>query len=190
MKIAEMTDKKTIIILQGGSGSGKSSVTRYLTELGIPKVVTCTTRKPKVGEKDKVDYYFYESKEELLATELIECAEYSGNWYGTGVEEINSKLREFNTICTVMEKEGAKKLKEAYPSNVIIISFPIEKEIMKANLEKRQDNKKLIDERLVNADKLHEDVAWDYADYVLTGNNLENKYERVNEILKERNIIK
>lgn len=189
MRIAEITGEKTIIILQGGSGSGKTSVVKYLIELGIPKVVTCTTRKPKVGERDKVDYYFYENKEEFLATDLIEYAEYSGNLYGTGVGEINSKLKEFDTVCTVMEKEGAKKLKEAYPSNVIIISFPIEKETMRLNLEKRNDDEELILERLENAEKLNENVAWDYADYVLTGNNLATKYERVNEILKERNII-
>lgn len=189
MKTLDITKNKTVIILQGGSASGKTSIAKYLESIGIPKVITCTTRNPKPNEKDKVDYYFFDSKTELLTNELYESAEYAGNLYGTTVSEINSKLDNSDVICIIMEKMGAKKFKEDFPNNVIIVSCPIDLKTMRENMECRADDINLINGRLQNAVVLGEDNTWDYADYTLTGNDLDVKRNQMFEILCDRKLL-
>lgn len=168
---------KHILILQGGSGSGKSSLTKWLVSLGVARVITCTTRKPKSQEQDGIDYHFFNSKEELLRHDLIECAPYSGNWYGTRKQDLAEALSKSNVICTVMEEQGARYLKENYTDHVTVISLPIDEETMKANMIKRNDTNEFIEERLHNAKELHEDKEISCADLVVTGNDLESKKE-------------
>lgn len=190
MKITAMNSDKFIIILQGGSGSGKTSIANYLEDLGIPKVVTCTTRRPKTGEKHGKDYYFFDQREHFLAEELLEYSEYSGQLYGTGVNEINDKLANFDTICMVLEKEGAKKLKESFPNNVIIISLPITEYDMVQHLAKRGDTGEIIAKRLENSRRLQEAIPWEYADYILAGTDLEKKLKWTRNILQVEGVFK
>lgn len=185
MKINSITTDNKIVVFQGGTCSGKTSLCRMLTDRGVPKVITCTTRKPKEGEKDNADYFFKKNKEEFLKTDLIEYQEYSGNLYGTSREEIENKLKDNKVVCTIMESAGAKKLKESYPDNIIVISLPITKDYMLANMIKRHETNEEINRRLSNFKKLNEDKPVDFADYILYGNDLEIKWDRVLSIIKE-----
>lgn len=176
MKIDNINLKKKIIVIQGGTASGKTTLCKRLQSIGIPKIITCTTRKPKTGEENCKDYYFIPNRDNFLKLDLIEYAEYANNLYGTSKEEIENKLKKHNIVCTVMEKQGAKKLKDAYPENVVIVSLPIAKEVMLENMVKRHDRNSEMDIRLKNAELLKEDIAFEFADYIIEGNDIDKKY--------------
>lgn len=186
VQIDGIIENKLIIVLQGGSGSGKSTLANYLSyEKDIPRIITCTTRKKKSWEYEGVDYYF-KTLEEFNDMDLIEFTNYGDNLYGTSKDEIGDKLNENDIIVIILEKKGALDLKQSYPENVIIISFPIELEVMRSNLTERKDSKEFIDSRLNNAIALNECDAVDFADYVLTGNSIEEKIRQLNKIIDRR----
>lgn len=182
-----MSPNKKIIILQGGSGSGKTETVRFLESKGIPKIITHTTRKPKAGEVDKKDYYFV-TGDEFKDIDMVESAEYSGNIYGTSRWELETKLQKYDTVCTVMESQGALRFKDEYPDSTIIIFYPISKENMRTNLSKRGDSEELIAERLATAEKIQENSQCPYADYVINSNDLQFKLKSVMRALRDAGI--
>lgn len=187
VEIKSMSPNKKIIILQGGSGSGKTETVRFLESKGIPKIITHTTRKPKAGEVDKKDYYFV-TGDEFKDIDMVESAEYSGNIYGTSRWELETKLQKYDTVCTVMESQGALRFKDEYPDSTIIIFYPISKENMRTNLSKRGDSEELIAERLATAEKIQENSQCPYADYVINSNDLQFKLKSVMRALRDAGI--
>ena len=182
IKIDNMTRNKIVVVLQGGSGSGKTSVIKRLQLKGYCKVTTDTTRKPKDNEVDGIDYNF-RALEEFNANVqqglMLETASYAGNLYGTSKLAMESALKDNDIVLIILETQGAKLLKESYPNNVIIISFPISEENMKRNLRARKDMDGDITKRLQNAKDLRESEAPAIADYVISGNNLSSKVNGV-----------
>lgn len=176
MKINGVNENKLFIVLQGGSGSGKNTLAKHLERLGIPRVVTCTTRDPKTWEENGVDYYF-KTVEEFHKMELLESTSYADNYYGTSREEVEKLLGDYDIICLVLEQEGANNLKLSYPENTVVISLPIDCETIEKNLTKRGDDTKEIDTRVSNALKLHEDEAVEFADFVIVGNDIKEKFK-------------
>lgn len=182
IKIDNMTKNKIVVVLQGGSGSGKTSVIKRLQLKGYCKVTTDTTRKPKDNEVDGIDYNF-RALEEFNANVqqglMLETASYAGNLYGTSKLAMENALKDNDIVLIILETQGAKLLKESYPNNVIIISFPISEENMKRNLRARKDMDGDITKRLQNAKDLRESEAPAIADYVISGNNLSSKVNGV-----------
>lgn len=182
IKIDNMTKNKIVVVLQGGSGSGKTSVIKRLQLKGYCKVTTDTTRKPKDNEVDGIDYNF-RALEEFNANVqrglMLETASYAGNLYGTSKLAMENALKDNDIVLIILETQGAKLLKESYPNNVVIISFPISEENMKRNLRARKDMDSDITKRLQNAKDLRESEAPAIADYVISGNNLSSKVNGV-----------
>lgn len=182
IKIDNMTKNKIVVVLQGGSGSGKTSVIKRLQLKGYCKVTTDTTRKPKDNEVDGIDYNF-RALEEFNANVqqglMLETASYAGNLYGTSKLAMENALKDNDIVLIILETQGAKLLKESYPNNVVIISFPISEGNMKRNLRARKDMDSDITKRLQNAKDLRESEAPDIADYVISGNNLSSKVNGV-----------
>tara|TARA_B100000700_G_scaffold331687_1_gene467059 strand:- start:38 stop:520 length:483 start_codon:yes stop_codon:yes gene_type:complete len=105
-----MKSENEVIFIVGGSGTGKTTVAKEMVNRGLlDKVVTCTTRKPREGEKNGVDYHFL-NKEELFIlykeNKLIEDpTEFSGNYYGCP----KSSLMIGKPVVAIIEYEGIKK---------------------------------------------------------------------------------
>lgn len=100
-----------MIVLTGPSATGKTDTALHLMkEHGLKKVVTCTTRSPRVGEKDGVDYHFLtveQFKEGLAKGEFLEHAEYNGNLYGTRKKDIADDM------VSCVEPQGAHSYRKA-----------------------------------------------------------------------------
>lgn len=184
MILNEMTEDKRIYVLQGGTASGKTTLCKRLANIGIPKVTTCTTRKPKEGERDKVDYYFIEDEVKFHKLDLLEFQSYAGNLYGTWKPGIEDALKAYDCICIILEEKGARSLKEAYPDNVVVINLPISEESMLENMIKRHDNNVTIEERKNNWRELKENLPSSFADFVLKGNDIEEKWNKLLNIVK------
>lgn len=154
---AKKKAKGTLIVLSGPSGVGKSTViSELLSEReDIHFSVSFTTRKPRVGEADGVNYRFV-SREEFEGMidrgELLEYAEYVGNYYGTSMKVIEEKLNAGVDVLLEIEVQGAATVKQKCPDAVLIFVIPPSFEELSRRLHGRAtDDEQVIEGRLHQA---------------------------------------
>ena len=129
-------------MITGPSGVGKGSLIRGLRER-IPELelsVSATTRAPRPGERDGVDYYFMSDAEfdRLLAQgTFVEHASYSGNRYGTLRSELDRRLARGSPVVLELEVQGARQMREAVPEAKTIFIAPPSLEALQARLVAR-----------------------------------------------------
>ena len=104
------------IVFSGPSGAGKGTLTEmFLKDNNFKKFTTCTTRKPREGEKDGFDYYFY-GKETFLqkvkAQEMFNVKEYGGNYYGSLEEDMDNIQTMKNVIFQITPDRALEMKKE------------------------------------------------------------------------------
>ena len=134
-----------LVILSGPSGAGKSTVVKRLLgdrTLPIELSVSATTRAPRSGEVDGIDYHFL-SREEFhrrrQAGEFLECMEVfgRGDWYGTLRSTVTSGLERGKWILLEIDVQGAMTVLEAYPQAVTIFMHPGSPEELERRLRHR-----------------------------------------------------
>lgn len=146
-----------LIVLSGPSGAGKSTVIAELLSLrpDIHFSVSFTTRKPRVGEADGVNYNFV-STETFLSMieqdEFLEYAQYVDHYYGTSLKVIEEKLAAGVDVLLDIEVQGAAKVREKCPGAVLIFMFPPSFEELSRRLHGRHtDEEPVIESRLKQA---------------------------------------
>jgi guanylate kinase len=120
-----------VIVISGPSGAGKTTVVRKLFELmpGLVSSVSATTRPPRAGETDGVDYFFLAADDFLrrqAAGDFLESCEVFGKgyWYGTLNEQVAPSLRAGKSVVLEVDVEGAKSVAGRYPEAVTIFIRP------------------------------------------------------------------
>ena len=121
-------EKGLLVVVSGPSGCGKGTVNGKLLETGeFVFSVSATTRQPREGEKDGVNYY-YISQEEFLrridAGEMLEYTKDCDNYYGTPLREAEQVLASGKNLLLEIEVEGAMNVKAKYPDAVLILLLP------------------------------------------------------------------
>ncbi|MGP1584879.1 MAG: guanylate kinase [Schwartzia sp. (in: firmicutes)] len=118
-----------LIVVSGPSGTGKGTVCAALLSAHpeIAYSISATTRAPRVGERDGVNYYFRTKAafERMIAEgALLEWAEVYGNYYGTPLPPIQEKLAAGQDILLEIDTQGALKVQERFPDGVFIFLLP------------------------------------------------------------------
>ncbi|MGP4072596.1 guanylate kinase [Piscibacillus sp. B03] len=183
-----MKDEQGILfILSGPSGVGKGTVRKRLFEedSDLQYSISVTTRNPREGEQDGVDYFFKsrEHFEEMIEQdELIEYAEYVGNYYGTPKQYVEDTLKEGKDVFLEIEVQGALKVRESFPQGVYIFLFPPSLEELKNRIINRgTESEDLIRNRLLEARK--EIEMMDAYDYVVVNDEIEKAVHRIQSIV-------
>lgn len=175
------------IILSSPSGAGKTTIARELlrrrSDLGYS--VSCTTRKPRVGEVDGKDYYFLsraEFERRRDAGEFAESADVHGSMYGTLRSEVERVLGAGKHVVMDIDVQGAHQFTGVFPQSVTIFVLPPTAEVLLERLRQRQtESKEQLARRLQSA--LLELQAVDRYEYVVTNDDLGKAVARVSAII-------
>ncbi|WP_078547232.1 guanylate kinase [Litchfieldia alkalitelluris] len=183
-----MIERGLLIVLSGPSGVGKGTVRKELFSRPDTKLqysISMTTRKPREGEVDGVDYFF-KSREEfenlMEAGKLLEWAEYVGNYYGTPVDYVEETLQKGRDVFLEIEVQGALQVRKAFPEGLFIFLMPPSLSELKNRIVTRgTESEDLINNRMKVARE--EIEMMDAYDYVVENDQVELACERVMSIV-------
>ena len=173
----------TLLVLSGSSGVGKSTIISQVLDRrkDLYFSVSFTTRPPREGEVDGVNYYFV-SREEFQRRidrgEFLEWAEFVGNFYGTSMEVIREKLDKGVDLLLDIEVQGAAIVREKLPEAVTLFILPPSFAELERRLRERgTDSEEKIAQRLNTAhEELKESVNYDY---IVVNDTVEHAVEEV-----------
>jgi guanylate kinase len=176
-----------VFVITGPSGVGKGTLIRGLMQR-IPNLelsVSATTRAPRAGERDGVDYHFL--SEEQFAQRVrdgafVEHADYAGRSYGTLRSELDERLRAGVPVVLEIEVQGARQVRAAMPDAVLVFIAPPSQDALRARLIGRgTDDSQEVQRRLRVAEQ--ELLARDEFGHVVVNDRLEDALEQLTAIV-------
>lgn len=167
--------KGLMLIISGPAGSGKGTVNAHLLNTGdFVYSVSATTRAPRPGEKNGVNYHFI-SKEDFLSRiesgDMLEYTEYCGNFYGTPRKEAEAVLESGKNLILEIEVDGAHQVKEKYPDAVLIMLLPPSFKVQESRLRGRgtETEEKILARLERTKEELSDISSYDYVVYNYDG---------------------
>lgn len=185
----KLNERGLLVVISGPSGVGKGTVRKALFDIpnhDLVYSVSMTTRPPRDGEVDGVDYYFV-SKEEFLKRieedKFLEWAEFVGNYYGTPKDKVEEQLELGKEVVLEIEVEGALKLRKKVKDAVFIFIVPPGRQALYDRLLKRgTEAKEIIEARVKKAD--NEFLLAHKYDYIVVNDDVNNAADRIMAIIR------
>jgi guanylate kinase len=182
--------QRKVFVLTGNTGTGKTTVASYLHDyFEMPKVVTHTTRPPREGEMDQVDYYF-ETNDSFDNNHYLESVAYANYRYGSSWEGLERAWEKNPFISIVLDTAGAETYARELGNEAVVIYLTVtEPEELIDRLEKRGDEMAMVRERLASAE-YKRDIALPEAlrgiAHVVINDDWEATKTQINEIVQRQ----
>lgn len=179
-----------LVVVSGSSGVGKGTILKKLVRdnENIKFAISATTRKPREGEVDGVDYFFKtvdEFKEMIDRNELVEWVNYCGNFYGKSKKYIEEMSKKGYDLVIEVEVEGAKNIKQVYPDSVSVFILPPSFEELEDRLKSRgTETPESIKRRLTRA--LEEQKEVKNYDYAVINDQVDNVINFITNIIENK----
>ncbi|HSJ38363.1 MAG TPA: guanylate kinase [Planococcus sp. (in: firmicutes)] len=177
-----------LIVLSGPSGVGKGTVRKELfsqPDTNYEYSISMTTRSPREGEVDEVDYFFKtrtEFEDLIEQGQLLEYAEFVGNYYGTPLEYVNKMRDAGRDVFLEIEVQGAAQVRDKVPDGLFIFLAPPSLSELEDRLVGRgTESNEVIASRLGAARQELE--MMNLYDYVVENDEVENACDRINAII-------
>jgi guanylate kinase len=184
-----MKEKGLLIVLSGPSGVGKGTVRKEIfsqEDTQFEYSISMTTRLPREGEVDGVDYFF-KSREEFESLieqgKLLEYAEFVGNYYGTPEDYVRATIDDGKDVFLEIEVQGAKQIRDKFPEGLFIfLAPPSLSELQNRITTRGTETEDLILNRMTTARK--EIEMMDLYDYVVENDKVENATDKIKSIVQ------
>ena len=185
----KLNERGLLVVLSGPSGVGKGTVRKALFELeghDLVYSISMTTRLPREGEVDGVDYYFV-SKEEfeqrIKEDNFLEYAEFVGNYYGTPKDKVEEQMEQGKEVVLEIEIQGALQVREKAKDAVFVFIAPPTKEALYRRLLRRgTEDPETIQRRMEKAEREFP-LAHKY-DYIVVNDEVTNAADRILAIIR------
>ncbi len=178
-----------VFVITGPSGVGKGTLIKRLLKR-VPALalsVSATTREPRDGEEDGVDYHFLTEEQfqkRIAAKDFLEFATYSGNHYGTLNSELDRCLEQGRSVVLEIEVQGAQQVRAARPDSVQIFIAPPDPAVLRERLRGRgTDSAEAIDSRLKMAEQ--ELAQQDDFDHRIVNDDLAEATDELESIVRD-----
>ena len=185
----KLNQRGLLIVLSGPSGVGKGTVRKALFEMPEQEFVysvSMTTRPPRPGEVDGVDYYFVSKEEferQIQEGNLLEYAEFVGNYYGTPKDKVEEQLNKGKEVILEIEVNGALQVRDKCKDAVFIFLVPPTRKALYERLKSRgTENEERIVARITKANKEFR-LAHQY-DYIVVNDEIYNAADRIMAIIR------
>ena len=184
-----MADSGLLIVISGFSGSGKGTIMKELIRRYPEKYalsISATTRQPREGEQDGREYFF-KTKEEFLSmiehNELLEHAQYVGNYYGTPKAYVQQQLQAHKHVILEIEIQGALQIKKRFPDTLLLFVSTPDAETLKNRLIGRgTESLDVVEKRLSRASEEAEGI--ENYDYFIINDDLDTCVTQVHQIIQ------
>ena len=184
-----MSRKGLLIVISGPSGTGKGTICKELLSRNIPDLelsISVTTRKPRAGELEGLNYFFKDKAkfiEMIENNEFIEYARVYDNYYGTPKQYVFDRLNEGKDVILEIDTQGAVNVKNIFDEGILIFIVPpsfeeLKNRILNRGTETEEDIKK----RLKCANE--ELKLSSYYDYLIVNDNIKKAADKVESILQ------
>lgn len=183
-----MKTRGILIVVSGFAGSGKGTLMKEILEQydNYALSISATTRKPRGTEMDGREYFFKtteEFKKMIAEGELIEYANYVGNYYGTPKAYVEEQLASGKDVILEIEIQGALKVKKQFPETLLMFVTPPNAKILKERLVGRgTESEEVIEQRMLRAAEEAEGIM--AYDYILINDDLQTCVSQMHHIIQ------
>ena len=183
-----MKRKGILVVVSGFSGAGKGTLMKQLVRTydTYALSVAMTTRPPRPGETDGREYFFVSREafeQKIRENGLIEYARYCGNYYGTHREYVERQLLAGKDVILEIEIQGAQKVKEMFPSALLLfVTPPGIKELRRRLSGRGTETEDVIKERLCRAQAEAEGI--EAYDYLVINDDLDTCVEQMHGLIQ------
>ncbi len=182
-----------VIVLSGFSGAGKGTIMKHLLATYPDQYclsVSATTRGRRPGEEDGREYFFITRKEfeaMIAAGELLEYAQFNGNYYGTPKAAVLDRIRQGKDVILEIEVQGALQIRDHFPDALLLFVTPPSADVLKERLVGRgTETMEVVSQRL--AISIRESAQMEQYDYLVVNDVLEDAVRSVHQMIQSEHM--